>query len=262
MRFQQVLFTGKLIAVFAVATTICSAQQSPAPAISDNTSQNPPATPASTSDTRSATPMQKPPANAQVATERFAERNPRYRIRSGDSFDLDFRFQPEFNQTLSVQPDGFVTLRDIGDLHVQGLTIPELSAALRKAYDQILNDPVITVVLKDFEKPYFIAGGDGIQRPGKFELRSDMTASEAVQIAGGFRSGAKSSEVYIFRRVSDDTYQVKKLNVKKMLSKGDLHEDVHLIPGDMLYVPRSTLAKIASFLPKSTVGTYLNPTQF
>jgi len=41
-----------------------------------------------------------------------------------------------------------------------------------------------------------------------------------------------------------------------------LHEDVHLIPGDLLYVPRSTLAKIASFLPKQSVGTYINPTQF
>src|SRR5437899_8999148 len=80
----------------------------------------------------------------------FQERYPRYKIRAGDQFDVTFDLSPEFNQTLTVQPDGFVALRGVGDLHVADETVPELTATLRKAYAKILNDPIISVVLKDF----------------------------------------------------------------------------------------------------------------
>jgi polysaccharide biosynthesis/export protein len=206
---------------------------------------------------------QVPPVQTQAAAahDGFSERNPRYRLRSGDSFDVTFQFQPEFNQTLVVQPDGFVTLRDVGDLQVQGLTIPQVRAALAKSYDPILQSPRISIVLKDFEKPFFIAGGE-VQHPGKFELRSDTTAAEALEIAGGLTDSAKHSQVFLFHRVSDDLYETKKIDIKHILSKGDLSEDAHLQPGDMLFVPKSTIAKIGRFIPRSNIGTYLNPTQF
>ena len=189
------------------------------------------------------------------------ERNPRYQLAPGDMFDLDFRFQPEFNQSLSVQPDGFVALRDIGDVHVGGLTVPELSSLLEQKYAGILNRPVITVVLKDFEKPHIMVGGE-VGRPGRFDLRSDVTVSEAVQLAGGFTPAAKHSQVYLFRKVSSEWMEVKKIDVKAMLSKGDLREDVHLRPGDMLYVPKNTLSKIGAFIPRTSVGTMFNPLHY
>jgi polysaccharide biosynthesis/export protein len=51
-----------------------------------------------------------------------------------------------------------------------------LTETLRQAYAKILKNPVISVVLKDFEKPYFIANGQ-IGRPGKYELRGETTVS-------------------------------------------------------------------------------------
>ena len=189
------------------------------------------------------------------------ERNPRYQLAPGDIFDLDFRFQPEFNQSLSVQPDGFVALRDIGDVHVGGLTVPQVSSLLEQKYSGILNRPVITVVLKDFEKPHIMIGGE-VARPGRFDLRSDVTVSEAVQLAGGFTPAAKHSQVYLFRKVSSEWMEVKKVDVKAMLSKGDLREDLHLRPGDMLYVPKNTLSKIGAFIPRTSVGTMFNPLQY
>ena len=80
----------------------------------------------------------------------FKDRSPRYRIQAGDSFDVSFELSPEFNQTVSVQPDGFVTLRSVGDLKVAGETVPELTQTLRLAYSKILNAPLISVVLKEF----------------------------------------------------------------------------------------------------------------
>ena len=95
--------------------------------------------------------------------------------------------------------------------------------------------------------------------PGKFELREDTTATEAVAIAGGFRDSAKHSQVLLFHRVQGGWAQVRRLNVKKMLKEGDLNEDAYLQAGDFLFVPKNTMSKIAKFIPTSSMGLYANP---
>ena len=55
----------------------------------------------------------------------------RYRLAAGDSFDVSFELSPEFNQTVIIQPDGFVTLKAVGDVKVVGQTVPELTQTLR-----------------------------------------------------------------------------------------------------------------------------------
>ena len=189
----------------------------------------------------------------------FNTRSPRYKIAPGDSFDLNFELSPEFNQTaVAVQPDGFVTLRSVGDIKVQGLTVPELTQTLRTAYSKILNDPIISVNLKDFEKPYFVADGR-VGRPGKYDLRGDTTLTQAVAIAGGFSDGAKASQVLLFRRVDEQWMEAKIIDIHKMHKTGNLKEDVLLRPGDMLFVPRTAFSKFERYLPSANMGTMFKP---
>lgn len=197
-------------------------------------------------------------ADSRSRTPVLQHRNRRYQLHSADVLTLEFPFTPEFNQTVTVQPDGYVTLRGAENMHVEGETLPEVTQALRTTYSKILHDPVINVELKDFEKPSFIVGGE-VGHPGKFELREDTTAAEAVAIAGGFRDSAKHSEVLLFHRVQGGWAQVRKLNIKKMLKDGDLDEDAYLEPGDFLYVPKNAMSKIARFIPTSSMGLYANP---
>lgn len=189
------------------------------------------------------------------------ERKPRYQLRKGDTFDLDLAYSPEFNQTVAVQPDGFVTLKGVGSLFVEGQTVPELTETLKTAYTAILHDPVIAIALKDFEKPYFIASGQ-VQKPGKYDLRSDLTVTEAVAIAGGFNDKAKHSQVVLFHPVPGGGFETKLLNIKKLLASRNLSEDVQLQPGDMLYVPQSAYSKFRPFIPTSSMGAYLSPALF
>jgi polysaccharide export outer membrane protein len=185
-------------------------------------------------------------------------RNQRYQLHSADVLELDFPFTPEFNQTVTVQPDGYITLRGVESIRVEGQTLPEVTRSLGSTYAKILHDPVINVQLKDFEKPFFIVGGE-VGHPGKFDLRGATTATEAVAIAGGLRDSAKHSEVVLFHRVPDGWIQVKKLNMKKMLKEANLNEDAELQPGDFLYVPKNTMSKIGKFIPTSSLGLYANP---
>jgi protein involved in polysaccharide export with SLBB domain len=190
------------------------------------------------------------------AAESLRDRYPRYRLRAGDAFDISFELSPEFNQSVTVQPDGYITLRGIGDVRVADETVPQLTATLRSAYQKILNDPVIGIVLKDFEKPYFIADGQ-VARPGKYDLRGTTTLTEAIAMAGGFQESAKHSQVLLFRRVDDSWVSAKIFNVKKMEKEGNLSEDPTLHPGDMLFVPKNKYSKIKPFLPASQIGTFM-----
>jgi len=195
-------------------------------------------------------------ASATANDPQFHTRDSRYKIEPGDTFDITFDLSPEFNQSgVAVQPDGFVTLHGVGDIKVQGQTVPQLTETLRKTYSKILNDPVISVVLKDFQKPYFIADGQ-VARPGKYELRGDTTLTEAIAMAGGFLETAKHSQVVLYRRVDDNWTSAQLINVKKMEADRSLREDPFLHPGDMLFVPKNTLSKVKPFIPTANVGSY------
>ena len=144
------------------------------------------------------------PPQTNSTNVQFKERDPRYRVRKSDVIEVKFKFSPEFDQTLTVQPDGFVTLDEVGDLEVEDKTLPELREAIQLAYRGILHDPVITVSLKDFDKPFFIAAGQ-VGHPGKYELRSDTTLVEALAIAGDTTTAASTprsccSDMFPMRR--------------------------------------------------------------
>jgi polysaccharide export outer membrane protein len=188
-------------------------------------------------------------------------RRPLYRLRKSDVVEIDFTFSPQINQIVTVQPDGYIPLKAVEPLFVEGLSVPELQAAVRQAYTGMLHDPEVTVVLKDFDRPSFVAAGE-VGRPGKYELRADTTVTEAVAIAGGFTPRAKHSQIVLFRRISDETVESHLLNVKAMLQSRTLAEDVHLQPGDVLYVPQNLISKIRQFLPASSLSLYANSAGF
>ena len=189
------------------------------------------------------------------------ERHPLYRLSKSDTVDLNFTFSPDFNQTLTVQPDGFVVLKGAGVLLAEGLTVPQMQQAVTYAYRGFLHEPEVTVTLKDFDKPYFLASGE-VGRPGKYELRGDLTVNEAVAIAGGFTQQARHSQVVLFRRISAYVAESHVIDVKKMLDSRDLREDLHLQPGDFIFVPQSRISKIRKFVPTNSMSWYVNPLQF
>jgi polysaccharide biosynthesis/export protein len=142
-------------------------------------------------------------------------------------------------------------------VHVVGLTVPEVRKKLVESYGKILANPVVTVTLKDFNKPYFIATGQ-VGKPGKYELRANTTVIEAIGIAGGFNESSKHSDVWVFHRLADGSVQSKHVNVKQMLAGADLKEDLSLSPGDTVYVPQNTASKIKGFVQPS-VGATVSP---
>jgi polysaccharide biosynthesis/export protein len=194
----------------------------------------------------SVTPVSADPADS-AAAEWTQWTSGRYRLTPGDVLEVKFPFVAELSQTVTVQPDGYITLKDVPDLRVQGKTVAQVKADVLAAYQPFVRDPVVTVMLTQFEKPYFVANGE-IGTPGRYELRGATTLTQALAFAGGVKRGADLSDVVLFRRYGQDQIEVKRVDVKRMFAKHDLSEDPLLRPGDMILVTRSIAGKIAPLL--------------
>lgn len=186
-------------------------------------------------------------------------RNPRYEVQADDTLSVSFPLSPEFNQKITIQPDGYVNLQGAGSIYVQGMTVPELVEALERAYSSTLHDPIVDVDLTDFHKPFFIVTGQ-VGKPGQYDLRYDTTVSEAIAIAGGFTPQAKT-QVFLYHRVSHNWAEVKELNLKDILNGKHVNEDATVQPGDMVFVPEKFIANFRKYVPY-TVGSYVSPTAF
>lgn len=182
----------------------------------------------------------------------------RYRLQPGDVLEVQFRYSPEFNQTMTIQPDGYVTLEISGDLRVAGLTVEQARQEILKRASTRLQDPVATVILKEFQKPYFVVAGE-VTTPGRIEMRERVTAIQAIMLAGGMKESARSSQVVVFRKINSEMAEVKLLNLKSIRRTSDLENDLTLQAGDMVYVPRDKLSKIERFMKLVSVAAIMAP---
>jgi polysaccharide export outer membrane protein len=200
------------------------------------------------------------PAQAQRPRLRPHEEQ-RYLVQPGDVLEVQYRYSPEFNQTITVQPDGYVSLQVGGDLKIAGKNVEQVRQLILQKVGERLQDPEATVILKEFQKPYFVVAGEVVQ-PGKIEMRERVTAIQAIMLAGGLKESARSSQILLFRKINSDTAEVKVLNLKKIKRTSDLENDLTLQPGDMLLIPRDTISKIERFMKLASIAAFMSPIRF
>ncbi len=72
-----------------------------------------------------------------------------YHLEIQDVVELRFVSMPEQNQEQIIRADGLVTLPWIGDVRVLGLTPKEATQKIRRAYQGILRDPDVYLIVKE-----------------------------------------------------------------------------------------------------------------
>jgi polysaccharide biosynthesis/export protein len=195
---------------------------------------------------------------AQDAQDHLYATHGRYRLQPGDVVEVQYRHSAEFNQSVTVQPDGFVMLQMAGELRVAGLTVEEARLAVTKQSEVRLKDPEVALSLKEFEKPSFVVGGE-VAKPGRFDLRGPTTALEAIAMAGGFTPDSKHSQVLLVRRLDEHRAQVTPLDMKKMEQHPQQAQEYPLRAGDMLIIPKNALSKVERIVKWASVGVFWNP---
>ncbi len=186
------------------------------------------------------------------------EQRPRYTLRAGDVVEMALRYTPEYNQTLTVQPDGYINVNLAGEIQVVGLTISQTHDAIEKLLSERLNHPEINLTLKQFERPYVTIGGE-VQAPGKIEFQPNMTAMQAVLLAGGFRASARETRIVVFRHLDKDIGEVRTIDLHKIRKTKDLERNMALEPGDMILVPANRLESFSRYMQASHFSAAVSP---
>jgi polysaccharide biosynthesis/export protein len=191
----------------------------------------------------------EPPKQSGQNMPLVQERHPRYQVMPSDVLTISFPLIPELQPVpVTVQPDGFITLPNGGGaIYVKGDTLPQIVDILTKSYSTTMHKPIVNVDVTNFQPPLYTVNG-WVGKPGQYPLRVDTTVSEGIAVAGGLLAGAKS-QVFLLRRVSADWMEVKKLNLAQVLNGRNIHEDVHLQAGDMIYVPDKFITKFRQYIP-------------
>jgi polysaccharide biosynthesis/export protein len=188
------------------------------------------------------------------------QHRPRYKLRVGDVLDVQYLYTPELNQTVTVSPDGYVSLNLVGDVKVSDLTLEEAHDTIVRKASERLNDPDVNLVLQEFQPPYVVVAGE-VGKPGQIDFSGNLTAMQAILISGGFLDSARATQVILFRKIDSDNAEVRILNLKNLHRTSDLERDVQLQPGDMLYVPRNKVQNLSRYVKLFDIGAYFNPLQ-
>ena len=196
-----------------------------------------------------------------LSAQTLISRQSRYQLHPGDVITVEYRYTPEYNAAVAIQPDGFTTLPFLGELKLGGLSIPQAKELLVAEAGKRLNDPEITVGVKGFENPYYTVSGE-VGTPGRYEMHGPMTALRAIQIAGGFKVSGKTSQIVLIRPVSETSGETRLIDLKKAMQKHQRVEEIEIRDGDMLIVPRTRFAKIEPYVRLVSSGFYLSPSSF
>jgi polysaccharide export outer membrane protein len=203
------------------------------------------------------------PTAADTSTY-FLEPYP-YRIGPGDQLFVDYGVLVEGNQVtiaVLVKPDGTIDLPYVGEVRVSGFSTVAVDTLLAHLYARVYVNARITTAVREVAGNLVHVMGE-VERPGSYPVLPNGTALQAVAQAGGFRKEAARGDVLVIRRTGPTEVAVKKLNLKDLLSKHQATADVMVRRFDIVYVNRSMIGDINSFLtqflqPLSTTADAYN----
>jgi len=188
----------------------------------------------------------KPHPTAEFAHIDYAtweEDEPAYRLYPGDVLDVAAPSAPELNRTVTVQPDGRITLPLIQPVMAADRSVPELQSALSHAYASQLVRPAIEVNVKTPTPLKVFVGGE-VDKPGVYDMPGDIDAVQAIAMAGGFRVSAQPRKVIVIRRGPGGRPMMRTVDLDKAIFDPARGEALPLRRFDVIFVPRSGVAEI------------------
>ena len=189
----------------------------------------------------------------------WAEDEPGYRLYPGDVLDIAVPSAPELARTVTVQPDGRITLPLIPQSMAADRSIVELQRTLTQAYASQLRFPAVEVTVKQATPLKVFVGGE-VDKPGVYDMPGDIDAVQAVTMAGGFKLSAKTTQVVIIRRGPGGRPMMRVANLREAIFNTSRGDAVPLRRFDIVFVPKSTIAEVGAFVQQYLRDTV--PIQF
>lgn len=157
-----------------------------------------------------------------------------YVIGAGDLLQVTVWKESELSGSMTVRPDGMISLVLIGDTKAAGLTPMQLGADIAQKLRKYIQDPNVYVVVTAANSHRVFLIGE-VQHVGPVMLTANMTPLEAIATAGGVTPFANTKHIYIIRGQTGKQIKIP-FNYKKAL-KGISRQNITLVPGDNIVVP-------------------------
>jgi len=167
----------------------------------------------------------------------------------GDEIEVKFYNVPELDETQFVRQDGCISLHLVGDVKVEGLTIPQVRDTLITLFTPVLQNPDIVVIARSMFSNMIHVGGE-VNTPGYISMPGRLTALEAIMQAGGFNTATASAGNVVIIRFKDGKRYGGKLNLSGAL-KGKEVQPFFLEPHDIVYVPRTRIVSVTQWIDKN-----------
>jgi len=161
--------------------------------------------------------------------------SPEYRVGESDMLQISVWKEPDLSKTVSVRPDGMISLPLIGEVKVIGMTSAEIQdvvAAKLKAY---LLNPRVTVEITEIKSRRVFITGE-IVRPGLYPLAGPTTVLQLIAQAGGFTPFAKRKSIVILRQENGQPHKYP-FNYSDVVHGRSAEQNIALSPGDTVVVP-------------------------
>ena len=170
-----------------------------------------------------------------------------YTLGRDDVIQIDVRNQPEFTGPFVIGFDGRIQYNYLGDIPIAGMTKYEVQQVMEKLLTRYVRVPVVSVTILAYNsKVVYVIGEVG--RPGKYIMRGDaIKLREAILAAGLPTPIAALSRVHVIKPDLTNP-RVRKVNLKRILYKGKLKDDVDLFPGEIVVVPSTFMSGVNRFL--------------
>jgi polysaccharide export outer membrane protein len=157
-----------------------------------------------------------------------------YVIGPEDVLNIQFWRDDQMSSDAVVRPDGKITIRLLNDIQASGLTPDQLREALVKAASKFLEDPAVTVVVKQINSRKVTVIGE-VMKQGPQPLNGPLTVLGAIGQAGGFTDYADKEKILIIR--TEGGKQVPyRFNYKDVVEGRRLEQNIFLMPGDIVTV--------------------------
>lgn len=166
-----------------------------------------------------------------------------YRLGPGDKLRVTVFGEDDLSGEFQIDGTGFLRFPLVGQIKAAGLTAHELEGQIEAALDRgYLNEARVAVEVSSY-RPFYIIGQ--VNKPGEYAYVSNITAVDAIALAGGYTEKAVESTLYIRHEGESD---------EEAIDSSDL---VRIRPGDVVRVPETAFWSVADILSPITGAGYL-----
>lgn len=160
-----------------------------------------------------------------------------YRIHPGDVLNITVWKDNDLSRTVTVRPDGYISLPLLNEIDVDGMTPAELQQKLTEELSAYIDVSArkVSVIVEEVNSFRVSVIGE-VNAPGRYSILGQTSVLDMLAEAGGLTEFASQSDIAVLRRTGDGMVRIP-FNYRSAVSGRGKQEVFFVLPGDVVLIP-------------------------